>query len=245
MGLEAATFIHELVSTNPVGATDPKSQGDDHLRLIKTTLLNTFANVDGAVTSSHTELNILDGVTATAAELNILDGVTSSTAELNILDGVTATAAELNITDGLIASTAELNFVDGATSNIQAQLNAEVARVTSGTFSPAATAGANCTVSSVGVHQFQRIGNTVFVSGIVNISVTTGSGVSTSFTVALPVASNFTTAAQASGVGTCDISNSIRAFVQSNAALNELQVNFFSTSSGGQGVYYQAQYQVV
>ena len=64
MGLEAATGIYDLVATNPTG-TDDMSKGDDHIRLIKATLLNTFANVTGAVTSSHTELNYLDGVTGT------------------------------------------------------------------------------------------------------------------------------------------------------------------------------------
>lgn len=37
MGLEAATTISDLVTTNPT-ASDGISQGDDHLRLIKTTL---------------------------------------------------------------------------------------------------------------------------------------------------------------------------------------------------------------
>lgn len=59
MGLEAATFINQLVATNPVGATDPKSQGDDHLRLIKSALQATFAAITGAVTATHTELNQL------------------------------------------------------------------------------------------------------------------------------------------------------------------------------------------
>ena len=44
MGLETGTFVDDLVTTNPVGATDPKSQGDDHFRLIKTLLKNTFTN---------------------------------------------------------------------------------------------------------------------------------------------------------------------------------------------------------
>lgn len=47
MGLESGTYIPELVITNPVGASDPKSAGDDHLRLIKKTLLNTFPNFVG------------------------------------------------------------------------------------------------------------------------------------------------------------------------------------------------------
>ncbi len=61
MGLEAATFISGLVATNPVGATDPVSQGDDHIRLLKSTLLATFAAITGAVTATHGELNQLHG----------------------------------------------------------------------------------------------------------------------------------------------------------------------------------------
>lgn len=64
-GLETGTYINSLVATNPVGATDPKSQGDDHLRLIKSTILNTFPNITGAVTSTHTQLNYLNGATGT------------------------------------------------------------------------------------------------------------------------------------------------------------------------------------
>lgn len=83
MGLESATYIHQLDPNNPVGGSDPKSQGDDHFHLIKETLQNTFPNVEGEVTASHTELNILDGVTASAAELNKMDGFTGSATDLN------------------------------------------------------------------------------------------------------------------------------------------------------------------
>jgi len=41
MGLESATFIADLIGTNPI-ATDKKNQGDDHLRLLKNTLQTTF-----------------------------------------------------------------------------------------------------------------------------------------------------------------------------------------------------------
>jgi hypothetical protein len=85
MGLESATYIHQLDPNNPVGGSDPKSQGDDHFHLIKETLQNTFPNVEGEVTASHAELNILDGVTATAAELNKLDGFTGGATDLNNL----------------------------------------------------------------------------------------------------------------------------------------------------------------
>lgn len=47
MGLETGTYISDLVTTNPIGATDPKSQGDDHLRLLKTVIKNTFPGMAG------------------------------------------------------------------------------------------------------------------------------------------------------------------------------------------------------
>lgn len=81
MGLESATFIHQLDPNNPVGGSDPKSQGDDHFHLIKETLQNTFPNVEGEVTASHTELNILDGVTASAADINKLDNLAAAFGE--------------------------------------------------------------------------------------------------------------------------------------------------------------------
>jgi hypothetical protein len=58
MGLESGTYISDLVATNPLG-TDPKSQGDDHLRLIKSTIKTTFPNVTGAVTMTHAQLNLI------------------------------------------------------------------------------------------------------------------------------------------------------------------------------------------
>ena len=60
MPLEVATTINQLDAANPT-ATDPKSQGDDHLRLLKSTVKATFPNVAGVVTPSHTELNYLTG----------------------------------------------------------------------------------------------------------------------------------------------------------------------------------------
>jgi hypothetical protein len=43
MSLEAATYISQLTSTNPLG-TDTRAQGDDHIRLIKEVLQATFPN---------------------------------------------------------------------------------------------------------------------------------------------------------------------------------------------------------
>lgn len=56
MALESATYIDGLVQTNPLG-TDDVSQGDDHLRLIKTVLKSSFPTVNGALTTPLAALN--------------------------------------------------------------------------------------------------------------------------------------------------------------------------------------------
>lgn len=56
MSLESASFINQLVSTNPEGA-DPKGQGDDHLRLIKKVLKETFPGFTGALTGTNAQYN--------------------------------------------------------------------------------------------------------------------------------------------------------------------------------------------
>ena len=140
MGLESASYISQLVATNPL-ATDPISQGDDHIRMIKSVLQTQFSGLSGttAVTSSGAELNILDGVTATSTELNYLDITTLGTSENS--KAVTQTAggaitigatsgdqtidiASHDLADGglklagtlVTSSAAELNLLDGVTS---------------------------------------------------------------------------------------------------------------------------------
>lgn len=69
MGLEAFSFISQLVPTNPVNATDDIAQGDDHIRGIKQTLQNTFPNANAAINPTPAEFNRLVGVTAPVEEM--------------------------------------------------------------------------------------------------------------------------------------------------------------------------------
>jgi len=56
MPVETATYISDLNPAYP-GSNDTRKEGDDHLRLIKQTLKNTFPNVNGAVSASPTDLD--------------------------------------------------------------------------------------------------------------------------------------------------------------------------------------------
>lgn len=110
MGLETGTYISDLNASNPVGASDQVAQSDDHLRLIKSVLLNSLPGITGAVTSTHTELNYLDGVTGVTGTGNLaLSAGPTFTGTLN------AAAIAATSYDGIAAA----NLVDKtATENI-------------------------------------------------------------------------------------------------------------------------------
>jgi len=100
MALEDLTgvdkFPDDLVITNPVGSTDPKSEGDDHIRGVKNVIVNTLPNITGAITPTQTELNILAGqegallLVGYAAGAGTADAITADfTPNVSLTDGVT------------------------------------------------------------------------------------------------------------------------------------------------------------
>lgn len=113
MTIESVTYIDDL-DVNYPEADDPKSEGDDHIRNIKTAIKSTFPNVTGAVTPTHTELNYVDGVTS------------SIQTQINTAMANGVSAWFPNVNADITATDEELNFVDGVTSNIQAQLNDKI-----------------------------------------------------------------------------------------------------------------------
>lgn len=64
MTVETAAFISQLDATYPASG-DAKSEGDNHLRLIKTAVKGSFPNLTAlAVTATSAELNYVAGVTS-------------------------------------------------------------------------------------------------------------------------------------------------------------------------------------
>lgn len=78
MAVESAPFINSLNAAQPDGAS-AKSEGDDHLRLLKSSIKATFPNVAGAVTATHAELSLLAGKTDVATQADIDDAVLTAT----------------------------------------------------------------------------------------------------------------------------------------------------------------------
>ncbi len=54
MGLETVDYVADLVVTNPT-ASDPKSQGDDHIRNLKEAMLQSFTGFPGAILVTGTD----------------------------------------------------------------------------------------------------------------------------------------------------------------------------------------------
>jgi hypothetical protein len=80
MALETATYISDLNISNPAPG-DVISQGDDHIRMAKSVLKNTFPGAAGQGFASP--------IAATEAELNRVQGVTSPIqTQLNVLAAV-------------------------------------------------------------------------------------------------------------------------------------------------------------
>lgn len=73
MGLETGTYLDALVPTNPA-STDGLAQADDHIRLIKSTIKNTFPNLTGPVTATQANLNSTTSIPSTLTDLGITDG---------------------------------------------------------------------------------------------------------------------------------------------------------------------------
>lgn len=94
---EAATYINQLDPLQPVPGESQK-QGDDHIRLTKGVLKNTFPAITGPVIATHTELNKLAGVTgsiltsaspAAAGSMVLIDSRTvTSVAQIDFVHGV-------------------------------------------------------------------------------------------------------------------------------------------------------------
>jgi hypothetical protein len=68
MTIESVTYIDDLNTANPA-AGDAKSEGDDHIRNIKTALKNTFPNVDGAISATDNDLSRVAGANAATLTL--------------------------------------------------------------------------------------------------------------------------------------------------------------------------------
>jgi hypothetical protein len=162
MALETATYVANLVVTNPDGG-DARSTADDHLRLIKGSLVRTFPLLDGAVSLSAVQYMYLADLSASVQlQLNQLrDG--SATAN-NAINSRFANSASLALSANsaswavLAGHAVSASFANLATLATNAT-NADTAdNATNAVF--AATAGSAQTANSASYATIAALANT-------------------------------------------------------------------------------------
>lgn len=139
MALETANNISQLVTTNPA-ATDGLGQADDHIRLIKAALQNTFPNITGSAFISHTELNALTGgIAASATSLSTSDAFVvnynGTMAQTSLLELINFMANNLPVTNQMIVD-GTIQTADIADGAITAAKMASSAVTPAGIISP-------------------------------------------------------------------------------------------------------------
>lgn len=83
MSLEMADFIKDLIQSNPEG-TDPKSRGDDHLRLLKHVLQTQFSGFTQGIPITRTESDINNlMITGSYGLGGVSIGITETSAQLD------------------------------------------------------------------------------------------------------------------------------------------------------------------
>jgi len=119
MPLETTTYISGLDTANPTSG-DGLNQGDDHIRLLKSTIKATFPSVTGAVTGTHTQLNNVVariGNSTTAAEARTALEVPSTTeaaAAVPTYSGAVLQAVTSTDAGGSTTSTSLINVTAAA-----------------------------------------------------------------------------------------------------------------------------------
>lgn len=120
MALESSTFINGLVVTNPT-SSDNISDGDNHIRLLKSTVKATFPNVTGAVSGTHTAINSAVTAANAATNANTASTIVKRDASGNFSAGTVTAALSGNATTATTLQTART--IGGVSFNGSANIN--------------------------------------------------------------------------------------------------------------------------
>jgi hypothetical protein len=119
-------------------------------------------------------------------------------------------------------------------------------QIVGGTYTPTVLGITN--VSSVGTvdtHIYTRIGGVVTVFGAVSVTLTSGGATLTTVSVSIPVSSDFSAAANATGTLAGNTSGHAGGYIYADASTNTVRPEFFSTTSGIQKIYYSFTYAII
>jgi hypothetical protein len=173
MALESSTYIDGLVATNPTGS-DNIAQGDNHIRLLKSTIKATFPNIAGAVSGTHTTINNAVTAANAATDANTASTIVKRDASGNFTAGTITAALTGDVTGNASTATAlatartigGVSF-DGTANITLPGVNAAGTQSTSGN---AATASALATARTISLGG--DLSGSASFNGSANITIT-------------------------------------------------------------------------
>jgi hypothetical protein len=179
MALETGTYVNDLVITNPT-PTDPKSQGDDHLRLIKTVLKDSFSGISGGILIGGTDTGAANSYVMTNSPaltkysnfLTLLLKIANSNTGASVINVDGLGSVSITRTDGSATQANDLragqvvilSYISGAFQLVAAA----TVSVPSANNVAGGTAGAILNQSAPGATQFLSLGAANQVVGVNN-----------------------------------------------------------------------------
>lgn len=97
MALESSTYINGLVASNPT-SSDNIGDGDNHIRLLKSTIKLTFPALTGAVTGTHTDINSAVSLANAGTNVNTASTLVKRDGSGNFAAGTITAALTGNVT---------------------------------------------------------------------------------------------------------------------------------------------------
>lgn len=150
MPLETASYINQLDAANPLGS-DPIASGDDHIRLVKASVKNTFPNITGPVSLTQAQINSLPTDVATV-QTNVSALSSSTTAALATKADKTIT---ISVSGGLtgggdLSANRTVSIADGGISNAKiADGSVSNGKIADGAVNVSKLADGNVTTSKI------------------------------------------------------------------------------------------------
>jgi hypothetical protein len=115
--------------------------------------------------------------------------------------------------------------------------------VESGAYVPSITGVYNIAGSSATACQFLRVGNTVTVSGSVEVNASSASTL-TRFRISLPITSDLSAIGQCAGTACCQVANE-PGLIFSDTSNERALLDYYPTSAGDQDLFFTFTYRVI
>lgn len=168
MALESSTYINGLVATNPT-SSDNISDGDNHIRLLKSTIKATFPNVTGAVSGTHTAINSAVTEANAATNANTASKIVKRDGSGNFSAGTITAALTGNASTASALQTART--IGGVSFNGSANINLPGVNTTGNQSTSGNAATASRWASARTITLGQDLSGSVSIRGDANVTL--------------------------------------------------------------------------